>query len=184
MSLQTQNLNFPVFSSIFPPIKRKTEHTQNPQPQSSKPKRKEQNPRRPTYPKEKRISLAEILVTHMILDLHLGMGLYLSFQPCRATFVARGLGGEDWRAGKREEHEPRRRNRQANHDLHPLVQPDDPRSPVAEWVHHGRYGHVQPLRPEKLKWVFAVVVRTSSISMIAIVVVRVIARVRVLDGED
>jgi hypothetical protein len=39
----------------------------------------------------------------MILDLHLGMGLYLSFQPCRATFVARGLGGEDWRAGKREE---------------------------------------------------------------------------------
>lgn len=89
LPLEFQNPNFPVFSSIFPPTKRKTEHNQNPQPQLSKPKRKELKPRKPTYPKEKRISLAQILVTHMILDLHLGMGLCLSFQPCRATFVAR-----------------------------------------------------------------------------------------------
>lgn len=41
------------------------------------------------YPNEKSIQRAQILVIHIILDLHLGIGLVLSFQPCNANLVAR-----------------------------------------------------------------------------------------------
>ena len=50
--------------------------------------KKELKKQKMTYPKEKRIHLAEILVIHMILGLQTSIGLCLSFQPWKATLVA------------------------------------------------------------------------------------------------